>query len=172
MMGHKHKGFSLIELMVVLMILSVVLVAGLPSYAAVRLNNDLRNFANDLVTAVVFARSESIKRNAEITFCASADGATCVASGDWEQGWVILDPDDNVLQTGSALDSGYRLVAEELGSATVITEIVFDPSGVISPAADFVLCRQSPASEQEREITLTPSGRTAVDTTYDKDCPA
>ncbi|MEH6584488.1 MAG: GspH/FimT family pseudopilin [Halioglobus sp.] len=169
--GSTQRGFSLIELMIVLVIVGVALALGLPGFKSVQLTTKLRNYSNEMVTAVYLARGEAIKRNGQVTLCASSNGSTCAASGDWEQGWVVLDPNAHVIQAQEEMGSGFRLAGTEIGTGTGVTSVTFQPSGLASPPSNFVLCRSAPtAGFQERKLTLLSSGRTKVETTTDAVC--
>ena len=55
------KGFSLLELMVVLVIISLTLSVALPSYQSMIGRFAITTLANDLLAAVSFARSEALR---------------------------------------------------------------------------------------------------------------
>src|SRR5829696_9083668 len=81
-------GFTLIELMIAITLMAILMAIAVPSFKDASLGSELRSIANDLVAHAALARSEAIKRNALVTLCVSADGATCSA-GSWEQGWIV-----------------------------------------------------------------------------------
>lgn len=80
------RGFTLIELLVVLTILGVMLGIGIPSFRDFVANQAVKSASFDLATAMVLARSEAIKRNAEVTLEPADDG--------WQAGWFIAAPGD------------------------------------------------------------------------------
>ncbi|RNF86167.1 GspH/FimT family pseudopilin [Montanilutibacter psychrotolerans] len=90
-------GFTLVELLVVIIILAVVMAIGFPSFTAVFNNNRLSSTANEVVASVQIARIEAVRRNTRVILCNSADGATCtnVAAGVAWTGWIVLVPDGN-----------------------------------------------------------------------------
>lgn len=79
-----QRGFTLPELMTVLVIMAVLGAIAAPAYgnwvAAMR----ARAASTDLHTALGVARSEAIKRNAEVTLAPAAGG--------WLAGWSIAAP--------------------------------------------------------------------------------
>ena len=165
-----NRGFTLVELMIVLVILAVILIFALPAFQQVRLATRLTNYANDLVGSIYLARGEAIKRNNQVRLCATSDGSTCAASGGWQQGWIVLDPNDVVLQYQPALQAGYSLTETANSGAMTLN---FDASGLVSPApATFNICRQAPTvGNQKREINVTTIGRTNVERDAATTCP-
>lgn len=83
-------GFTLVELMTTLAVAAVILTLAVPSFSTIIKDNRQVTQANDLITTLVYARSEAINRGSRITVCKSNDAATCAASGGWEQGWIAF----------------------------------------------------------------------------------
>lgn len=160
------QGFTLIELMIVLMIIAVVLVIAGPGFMTANLNTRLKSSSNAMMSSVYTARGEAIKRNVPIRLCASADGSTCAASGDWEQGWVVLDPNDVVLEKHAPLPAGYKMTST--GGLT----LTFQPSGLASTMSTVKICRSQPEPGiQEREVVISATGRPSVVKTTTGTCP-
>lgn len=80
----REGGFTLIELMLAIALLGILLGIAIPTYRDVILNQRLTNAANDLHAALSFARSEAVKRNANVTLQQAAGG--------WINGWRVLSP--------------------------------------------------------------------------------
>lgn len=93
----QQAGFTLIELMIVIVVLAIFVTVGVPNFQNLIRENRLATQANELVSSLHFARSEAIKRRLPIALCRTANGTTCVAGGPptWETGWLIF-VDDNV----------------------------------------------------------------------------
>jgi type IV fimbrial biogenesis protein FimT len=160
------RGFSLIELMVVLGVVAVILVIAAPGYSVLTFRTKIKSHANELVTGAYLARSEAIKRNVPMTMCISTDGTTCAGGGDWDAGWIIISPDNLVIKHRAAVDGNVKLF--ELSSIDTVT---FGPSGVTSTAATFKICQQVPEQGiEERKVTIAATGRPRVETTLNG-CP-
>lgn len=67
-------GFTLIELMVAITIVGILLSVGLPAMRDMLLNQKLRTAASDMHLSLMFARSEAIKRNANIVVANNGAG--------------------------------------------------------------------------------------------------
>lgn len=155
------EGFTLIELMVVLVIVAVLLAIALPSFSVLTLRTKLRSYTNDIVTSVHLARSEAIKRNREITLCVSnSDGTDCNGSGTWDQGWIVLDdPNDMVIKWQQAAPSDITLKEKD-----GIHTIKFKSSGLNGTPATFYLCAaKSTAGVKEIQVPVSATGRPRAD---------
>lgn len=82
-------GFSLPELMIVIVIIAILLAIGIPSYQYVISSNRISYEVNDLRSHIELARSEAQKRGLTVLLCPSSDGSSCNDSTDWTTGWII-----------------------------------------------------------------------------------
>lgn len=78
------RGFTLIELMVVVALAALLLGLGLPSFTGFIATQRVKTAAIDFAMTAVHARSEAIKRNADVTVTAVSSGA-----GGWQDGWTV-----------------------------------------------------------------------------------
>lgn len=158
-------GFTVVELMVTLTVLSILMCLAVPSFRDAGLPSQLRAIANGMVAATQVARSEAIKRNATVQLCVSSDGATC-GTGNWQQGWIVISG-TTVLHSEPATPGGYRVTPA--GGSTTLS---FDATGLGATPDTFTVCRQTPrVGAQERVVTLTAAGRASVKTTTTGVCP-
>lgn len=152
------RGFSLVELMLVLGILAVVLVVVLPAFSDIRMSTRLRDYSNSMVASVYLARGEAIKRNESVRLCMSS-GVSCASTGSWEDGWVVIDPNDVVLFAQTKFDSGYEMTAPDPNSRV----LTFNADGFVTGASTFTVCKQTPtAGAHYREVVVAPTGNAKV----------
>jgi type IV fimbrial biogenesis protein FimT len=78
----RSRGFTLIELMVTLTILAIMMGIAVPSFRTFVENQKVKTASFELMTSVMIARSEAIKRNATATL-------TPTASESWASGWSV-----------------------------------------------------------------------------------
>ena len=147
------RGFTLIELIVTIAIVAILATLAVPSFNSIALSSKLNSLASSFVSSAQLARSEAIKRNAQVTLCASSDGTTC--SGAWKDGWVVL-AGGTVIQTQSPFPKGFQLTGD-------VTSIVFRPTGVGATVSNLTLCRATPTvGDQQRTIQVSATGRPDV----------
>jgi type IV fimbrial biogenesis protein FimT len=162
----RSRGFTLIELMVVLTIAALLFAIGVPMFRNAALGGRLSAAANNLLASIQLARSEAIKRNLPVTVCASSDGATCAGGGGWEQGWIVVDSGAVVIQKQAGLPDGYQMT-----QAGGTTPIAFQPVGIGATTAAITVCRDDPLGSQERVLTVRAAGYSHVTTTMTGVCP-
>ncbi|MNZ23686.1 hypothetical protein D3C78_408080 [compost metagenome] len=158
-----ERGFTLIELMVTLVVAAILLSIAVPNFSDMTLGSKLSSSANALVAGAQVARSEAIKRNAVVSLCASSDGASCSASAEWEEGWIVLSG-GTVVMAEKAASSGLRI-------SSAVKRLEFQPSGVGSTQAALTVCRLTPyPGSQERVVTFSATGRASVSKTTTGSC--
>lgn len=96
------RGFTLIELMVVVTLVAVLSAIAVPSFRDLLLNQRLAASTSDFVAALSLARTEALKRSQTITL-------TPKTVKDWNSGWEVKSTVGNAattLRTFEALPVG------------------------------------------------------------------
>jgi type IV fimbrial biogenesis protein FimT len=98
------RGFTLLELMMVIALAAVILAIGAPSFAEFRRNARLTAPANDFLAATQLARTEAVKRQASVAICQSASAGTPNPTCDGADftGWIVfVDRDRNCVRAAN-----------------------------------------------------------------------
>jgi type IV fimbrial biogenesis protein FimT len=163
------KGFTLLELLTTVTVAGILLSVGVPSFFDTIRSNRAATNANEIVGALMIARSEAIRRGARVSLCRSANGTTC--SGTWADGWIAF-------VDGAATDTANPIVADVLrvwpapaGQTAIAASrdwVRFMPRGNTNAAAAFDLVIGGCRGQQARTVQVNLTGRTSV---ASADCP-
>ena len=170
----KNKGFTLIELIVVIVIVSIIVSFAIPSFIQVKINNTLSSGITNFSNGLLIARSEAVKRNNRVSVCKTTDPTnatpTCSATNTvfWNQGWIAFTDSngdgaitvadgDTVLKVGNPLENNYVLK----GQTDVSNFVTYTSTGEVSKPGIFVLCKDA-NTKYAKQLSIGLSGRIAV----------
>jgi type IV fimbrial biogenesis protein FimT len=116
----KQDGFTLTELMLAVLVLSILTMVGLPSFQQMMRNYQVRAVAEAVVGGLQRARGEAVSRNSTVQFVLGANGAWTV---DYVTKPVPTDPplDQRVSTEGTPNASASGLASDFATAATTIT---------------------------------------------------
>lgn len=180
----KDSGFTLVELLITIVVLTILLATGVPAFQSFIKNNRVTSQINGHVSVIQHARSEALKRGTNMVVCASDDQATCTGKDTWTDGWILFSDVNNsdtpdLVDTGKCLETEDCIVATRtrLPSGSTLTSDVgfvrFLPTGLADNSATcdgipktvcFTLKSKNCEKDQARKLTITPQGHTLVST--------
>lgn len=155
-MVKKIKAFTLLELIVTLSIVTILMLLAIPSFTNLIKESRLTSQINDLVGALVYARSEAIKRNETVVVEA--------AGGSWADGWEVIDSSDNILREYPAIKGGNTLSCSD-----DCEELTFFGGGNTDSLRTLTLC-DSDDTSKGRVISLQVTGRLTRPTPVGDEC--
>ncbi len=160
----RQRGFTLVELMVVVAIVAIVAAIATPSWNNMVVSNRIRSAVNDFSLSMQFARSEALRQNFPVTLCPSTDGTSCTSS-DYEGGWIVmrLDQNNNVVVLQDTLPRQRLTMVPNLSSKRNIT---FLPNGSLigNYTGVHITVRDDPPTDDSlsRHICIPRTGRVSV----------
>lgn len=152
---------------------ALLLGLAVPSFRDIAIRNQLANSSNDVISTVIYARSEAVRRGSTISICSSSNGTGC--GGTWSDGWIVFANADNdspvavdagelVLRVHEGLPTGYTLNAD----ASVTSGITYGSDGAANGTGLMAVCYDAQL-EGSRAIVLTRlRPRMATDTNDDR----
>ena len=157
------RGFTLMELMLVITVLGVLLSIAVPSFKAMSDRNKLTATANDLIMALLSARSEAVKYECNVL----VNGVTVSGNPSWDDGWVA-----SVTSVAGAPHCTYRKIVQHetyAGSMSIIPStnigagpVTYNSEGRVTwpggAGGKFGLA----LGDQARAVCLTINGRPYV----------
>ena len=124
-----QRGFSLIELMVALVIVSLLLIAGAPSFSAFLQNRKIRNAADAVYSGLNMAKAEAVRRNTSVVFSLTG-GSTAWTVGCANQTGIMVpglnvDTCPAVIQSYSvsSSDANIQITASTSGGTAVAAPV-------------------------------------------------
>ena len=97
------RGFTLVEMLVVLAISAILIAAAVPSFQSLIASTRASSASGTLLSNLEYARSEAIRRNQNVTVCRTTDANAPEAAlacsdvaalgfdgNDWGSGWIVF----------------------------------------------------------------------------------
>lgn len=156
--GRVARGFTIVELAVVVALFGILAAMATPPLRQMVLQQRVRNAAFDLNSALLFTRSEALKRNVNVVLQSKS------GTNDWSSGWLV-----------QGTVSGTTVTLKEWGAYSSVliagsaVNVTFQRSGRATAAVEFSVAEPSGADEVvPRCITLDVLGKA---TSEAGDCP-
>jgi len=88
---YRNRGFSLLEVCIVIFILGSILALGLPQLDRFLMHEERELVLDRIKTAIDYAKQEAFARGATIVLCSTSNQITCTSQTNWSSGFMILE---------------------------------------------------------------------------------
>lgn len=162
----RTKGFTLIELIIVLSMIAILTAYGIPNYRTFKQNQIMTQEINRLSSTINFARSQSIIIGKHVILCASESFTTCDANSQWHKGWMVFtdsnhnrtfDGNDRMLLNENNMSEGLQAVA-----SIHRPRIRFDSTGFASGTNLTIRFCDDRGAESGKAIIISNVGRPRI----------
>ena len=146
----RARGFTIIEMMIAVTVLAILSAVALPSLTNFVRDQRVKAATSDVFSSLIYARSEAIKRSADINIIPTN-------TANWATGWRVADAGGNNLRIQGAIPSVTITISGNPAT------IVYRRDGRLTAAVNpFVLSSPDSTSITARCVRLDPSGRPNV----------
>lgn len=159
----RSRGFTLIELMVVVGLAAILLALAAPSFIETRYNQKLASASNDLYASLMQARNEALNLNRRVTVAP-------MTGGDWKTGWQIYvdmnnndsfeSTTDTFIVSTPALDDSFTITNATGG--TPVAKFTFDSRGFLRGNTAATVTFNSSKTPREKRVIVDVTGRGRV----------
>lgn len=160
-----ERGFTLLELMVVLAVAAVLVAIAFPSFQETIRSNNVITAVNDLTASLSLARSDAVRSHKNVIVCPSNDGYSC--TNNWTNGWMVWrDTNNNASFDNTDTVLAFSKANPSINYTSTFARVTFDRSGhaiegneggLIAIYLQPTVC--TPNADQQRTVRINISGQ-------------
>lgn len=165
----RNRGFTLIELIVVIAITGILLALGLSGYRTWISNTRVRTATESIQNGLLLAKSEAIRRNNKVRFDLTANDPTVtnvntVTASSTGTNWIVrvnqttTFTSSDFIQGRSAAEGSLSTTINASAAATGCTQqatLIFNGIGNLNPVPASKVCFDVAATGADRPLRIT-----------------
>jgi type IV fimbrial biogenesis protein FimT len=117
----RQQGFSLLELMIVIVVMAILLAIAVPSFRETMQRSQVGSATNELLASFDYARSEAISRGQMVSMCPSTTGTSCAGGTTLETGWMIYTYPAGATSANKAYDASTGILLRTITARTGVS---------------------------------------------------
>ncbi|MBI5611489.1 MAG: GspH/FimT family pseudopilin [Gammaproteobacteria bacterium] len=152
------SGFTIIELLVAIAVAAILSAIAAPGFLSFVRDNRLTTTTNELISDMLVARNEAVKRNLPVVICKTSNATIAnpvcntTATDTWTSGWIVfVDTNNNCVRDspGGTIEPLIRVHGALLNTMTLAPLV---PAVVVD-------CAGTGGTDIRNSISYRPSGR-------------
>lgn len=178
-----QRGFTLIELMIVIVMVAILATIAAPSFQDSISRNKRQSSLEETFNMLRKARGEAAAKSTNSAACASEDSSTCSGDNTWESGYIVFldngldggtagdgvrDPNEPLMKVGEAAPPGITIRGVNFPNDGVVA---FNPQGTTGDRGTFQICDSRGGAGRASAVILNRSGQPRIATDEDGDGP-
>ena len=152
-----NRGFNIVELMVVMVVISILLLVAVPNFAARNARSRAEGAARDMAARMQLTRQRAVMERVPYRMTISSS-SYYFEKADTDSTWT-MEP-DRVYEI-----EGIAEVQREIGGSVVADEVHFETRGTIESDDAPALITFISANQDTARLSLVRTGRAVVDVT-------
>lgn len=154
----RQKGFTLVELLIVVALIAILAAWAVPSFSKLAARNTLDRQSDRLWQAITTARLEAAERRTSVHLCPSEDGTQCTS--DWQDPLILFD-ETTADDTRAADEPMIRRFSANVDEVTVqaagtpANGLSYRPDGFTGEVGNLTLCHPDLGKGEGRRIVIS-----------------